>query len=217
MLVVYAAFYLSFGSDSLLCYTDMLEEFYHLQEQIAGGDQKALKELYRIFYKKLVQFAYVLVRSRELSEEVVEDVFIKLWHKKEQIREIHNLRVYLYVATKNTALNYLSKKASELITAPFDYLEINMESLDASPEQLMITAEMIRKIQAAVDALPPRCKIIFKLIREDGLKYKEVSDVLGISINTIDSQMAIAVKRISMVLPVNLMPKGNRQGVGGKP
>ena len=179
----------------------------YLQEGIACGDQGALKELYQLLYKKLVQFAYVLVRSRELSEEVVEDVFIKLWSRRGQVTNIQNLKVYLYIATKNTALNYLSKRAIELTTAPFDYLDIETAEVSSSPEQLMITAEMLRKMQAAVDALPPRCKMIFKLIREDGLKYKEVSDILGISVNTIDAQMAIAVKRISAALPMDVLPK----------
>lgn len=186
----------------------------NLQEGIACGDQGALKELYQLLYKKLVQFAYVLVRSRELSEEVVEDVFIKLWSRRSQIMNIQNLKVYLYIATKNTALNYLSKKAIELTTAPFDYLDIETAEVGSSPEQLMITAEMLRKMQAAVDALPPRCKMIFKLIREDGLKYKEVSDVLGISVNTIDAQMAIAVKRISAALPVEMAPRAKRDRMG---
>jgi RNA polymerase sigma-70 factor (family 1) len=179
----------------------------YLQEGIACGDQGALKELYQLLYKKLVQFAYVLVRSRELSEEVVEDVFIKLWSRRSQVMNIQNLKVYLYIATKNTALNYLSKRAIELTTAPFDYLDIEAAEVSSSPEQLMITAEMLRKMQTAVDALPPRCKMIFKLIREDGLKYKEVSDILGISVNTIDAQMAIAVKRISAALPMDVLPK----------
>lgn len=184
-----------------------------LQEGIASGDQAALKELYRLLYKKLVQFAYVLVRSRELSEEVVEDVFIKLWNKRGHILDIQNLKVYLYIATKNTALNYLSKRAIELTTAPFDYLDIETADIDASPEQLMITAEMLRKMQVAVDALPPRCKMIFKLIREDGLRYKEVSDILGISVNTIDAQMAIAVKRISAALPMDIPTRSKRDNL----
>lgn len=186
----------------------MGKDLFYLQENIARGDQKALKDLYTLFYKKLLQFAYALVRSKELSEEVVEDVFIKLWNKRDQIGEIQNLKVYLYVATKNTALNYLSRKAAELTTAPFDYLEINLEALEDSPEELMITAEMLKVMQAAVDALPPRCKMIFKLIREDGLRYKEVADILNISVNTIDVQMAIAVKRISASLPVKISIKG---------
>ena len=63
------------------------------------------------------------------------------------------------------------------------------------PDQQMITADILKKIQEAVNDLPPRCKIIFKLVREDGLKYKEVADILNISVNTVDAQMVIAVKK----------------------
>jgi RNA polymerase sigma-70 factor (ECF subfamily) len=66
----------------------------------------------------------------------------------------------------------------------------------------MITAEMMTRMRQAIDSLPPRCKIIFKLIREDGLKYKEVAEILNISVNTIDVQMAIAVKKICMALHI---------------
>jgi RNA polymerase sigma factor (sigma-70 family) len=67
----------------------------------------------------------------------------------------------------------------------------------------MITAEMMHKMQAAIDALPPRCKMIFKLIREDGLRYKEVAEILNISVNTIDAQMAIAVRKICQSLQID--------------
>jgi len=70
----------------------------------------------------------------------------------------------------------------------------------------MITAEIDKIIREAVDALPPRCKMIFKLIREDGLKYKEVSQILNIAVNTIDVQMAIAVKRIAAALAAEFGP-----------
>lgn len=180
---------------------------YNLQEKLANSDQGALGELYGLYFEKLVHFAAALVRSRELAEEVVEDVFIRLWQKRANLGEVKNLKVYLYVATKNTALNQLSKKAHELTTTPFDFLDIDMATSDTSPEQRMIAAELVHKIQSAVDALPPRCKMIFKLIREDGMKYKEVSEVLGISVNTIDAQMAIAVKRIAAAIQQELVLK----------
>jgi len=189
----------------------MQGEFYHLQLRLARDEQGALKELYTILYKKLVHFAHLLVRSRELSEEVVEDVFIKLWTRRKQAPDIQNLKVYLYVTTKNTALNYLSKKASELTTAPFDFLDIDLVTIDPSPEQQMITAEMLKKVEEAVESLPPRCKMIFKLIREDGLKYKEVADILGISVNTIDAQLAIAIKRIGAALLIAPSAKMSRK------
>jgi RNA polymerase sigma-70 factor (ECF subfamily) len=102
----------------------------------------------------------------------------------------------LYTAIKNTSLNYLSKKANEQIIEPFDFLDILLEE-NTSPEQNFISSEIMSKIQNAVEQLPPRCKMIFKLVRQDGLKYKEVADILNISENTVDAQMVIAVKKIS--------------------
>jgi len=173
-------------------------------QQIAAGDEVAFRQVFAFFYKRLYHFAFVIVKTKESAEEIVEDVFIRIWQHRANLANIQNLKVYLYTATKNTALNYLSKKARENITEPFDHINIELIQPAISPEQIMITGEMYKKIQEAVDALPPRCKMIFKLIREDGLKYKEVSEILNISVNTIDVQMAIAVKRIALALETDM-------------
>lgn len=173
-----------------------------LQRMIAEGDELAFTQLYLHFNKKLMQFAVSLVKSREIAEEVVEDVFVKLWANRSGVTSIENITVYLYVAVKNRSLNSLSQKAKELIVAPFDYLDTVVHEFAADPHELMITSEMMNSMHHAVETLPPRCKIIFKLIREDGLKYKEVAEILNLSINTIDAQMAIAVKKICDALHI---------------
>jgi len=174
-----------------------------LQQRIAIGDESAFTQLYLLYGKRLIQFAYSLVRSRESAEELVEDVYVKVWANRSTITSIDNLTVYLYVSVKNKSLNLLSQKARELITAPFDFLDSSTDSFVNDPYNLLITAEMMNRMQEAIDALPPRCKMIFKLIREDGLKYKEVAEILNISINTIDAQMAIAVRRICTALDIS--------------
>lgn len=166
-----------------------------LMHQIAAGNEQSFKKLYDCFYRKLYYFAFAIVKTKEAAEEVVEDVFIKIWKTRKNFTDIRNIKVYLYTATKNTSLNFLATKSKENITQPFDHIDIEVAEIN-SPETLMITAELYKKIQHAVEALPPRCKIIFKLVREDKLKYREVADILNISINTIDAQMAIAVKKI---------------------
>ncbi|BAV04326.1 RNA polymerase sigma-70 factor, ECF subfamily [Filimonas lacunae] len=180
----------------------MTHDLVAIQKRIALGEEQALAELCRLLQTKLQQFAVTLVRSREQAEEIVEDVLVKLWYNRQNIAAIENLTVYLYVAVKNQSLNALSHKAKELITASYDQLDINLTHTAVSPHDLLVTAEMMQRMQQAVDALPPRCKMIFKLVREDGLAYKEVADILNISINTIDAQMAIAVKRIAAAVAV---------------
>ncbi|HXD79509.1 MAG TPA: RNA polymerase sigma-70 factor [Puia sp.] len=175
-----------------------------LLEKIAAGDQFAFKQVYAGFCKRLFQFAFAIVKSREPAEEIVEDVFVRFWQQQASVSSIRNLRVYLYTATKNTALNYLSKKARESIAEPFDHIHIELSASGISPEEILITAEMYQRLQEAVEALPPRCKMIFKLVREDGLRYREIAEILNISVNTIDVHMAVAVKRIAAALGTEL-------------
>ncbi len=178
-----------------------------IQQGIAAGKETSFAELYKHFYKKLFCFSKSLVRSSEIAEEAVQEVFVKLWCSRERIVTIDNITVYLYVAIKNSSLNKLSLKAKELITSSFDFLDIDVRNYNADPCNAMMTSEMQKKMQKAIDSLPPRCKIIFKLIREDGLKYKEVSEILNIAVNTIDAQMAIAVKRICLALQIDYSKK----------
>ena len=177
--------------------------FFCLQQRILENDETALAELYKLYYQKLIFFAKSILRTKELAEEVVEDVFIKLWCNRLEIVDIKNLNVYLYTAVKNTSLNRLSQQAKQLVSAPFDFLNIELDNELANPQELMITAEMMNKMRHAIDTLPPRCKMIFRLIREDGLKYKEVAEILNISVNAIDVQMAIAVKKICAALHID--------------
>ena len=174
-----------------------------IQDAICKGHEPALTELYRLFSRRLLHFARVITRSPEVAEEIVEDVFVKLWTNRARIPEVENLTVYLYVATKNQALNAVSQKARALIQAPFDDLDIETAQIVADPYTELVTAEMMQKMQQAVDSLPPRCKIIFKLVREDGLKHREVAEILNISLNTVDVQMAIAIKKICTALNID--------------
>ena len=178
-------------------FTDIIQQ--KLLTQIASGNEEALRQVYHHFYKKLLQFAFILTKNKEAAEELVEDVFIKFWKNKQNAEVIRNLKVYLYTAIKNTCLNYLSSKANESITKPFDAINIELSG-PVCPDQLLIFQETFAKIKSAIETLPPRCKMIFKLIREDGLKYKEVAEILNLSPHTVDAQMTIAIRRIAFLV-----------------
>lgn len=175
-----------------------------LQRRIAiYDDQLAYKELFCLFYKPLQQFANSFVRDKDMAEEIVSDVFIRIWERRRQLEDISNLKVYLYVSTRNTALKYLLRKQKQ-VSITLDDLHVELESQYNNPEQLLITAEMMTRVENAINELPPRCKLVYKLIREDGLKYKEVADILNISVKTIDNQLAIALRKIGKAINVNL-------------
>jgi RNA polymerase sigma-70 factor (family 1) len=171
------------------------EELRSLSEQIAAGNQQAFRRLFDLYSPRLIHFARAIVRTNDAAIEAVDDVFIKLWKQKEQVSSIMDLKSYIYRSVKNTALNHLSKMAREQTTEPFDHIDVLL-SKDQNPAQRMISAEQMAGIQAAVESLPPRCKMVFKLVREDGLRYREVAKILNVSIDTVDAQMVIAIKRI---------------------
>ncbi|MFT3825383.1 MAG: RNA polymerase sigma-70 factor [Chitinophagaceae bacterium] len=174
-----------------------------LQEGIGRGEERPLAELYKLLSRRLLHFAKTITRSDAAAEEIVEDVFVKLWTNRYRITEIDNLTVYLYVAVKNRSLNLLSQKAKSLTEAPYEDLDIVAGNMASDPYNRLVTTEMMQKMQQAVDNLPPRCKMIFKLVREDGLRHKEVAEILNISVNTVDVQMAIAIKKICTALQIS--------------
>ena len=166
-----------------------------LQSQVAVGDTRAFRQIFDALFSNLTKFSFSFVHSKEAATEIVDELFVQLWVKRADIMKINDLRVYLYTATKNASLNYISKKAKQIELEPYENLQVQMTDV-VSPEQIMITKEMLQKIKEALDSLPPRCKLIFKFVREDGLSYSEVAEILGLSIKTIDAQMVIAVSRI---------------------
>ena len=181
-----------------------VNEIREIQRRIAVyDDEKAYKELFFLFYKPLTQFAFSFVKSREMSEEIVSDVFINIWKGRKNFEEIANLKTYLYISTKNISLKYLLKQHRQ-VAIGIDSLTIELESKEIHPDQMMITADMMNKITEAVNQLPPRCKLVYKFIKEDGLRYKEVAVILNISVKTIDNQLAIALKKIGSAINVDL-------------
>ena len=133
------------------------------------------------------------------SGEIVSDVFFNLWQNRNKLPEIGNLESYLYKSVKNTALHYAAKEKNmqrnEKLSLAIEYIHD-----DEDPENILITNELNHMLTKAIESLPDKCRIIFKLVCEDGLRYKEIADILDISVKTIDAQMKIARLKIEKIL-----------------
>ena len=164
-------------------------------------DKKAFEELFEYYYQHLYAVAFHFTRCKEPAEEIVADVFYKIWKKRKTLNTIQNIHTYLYTAVKNQALNYLYKEKNHLYSVD-NYTE-NFSS-HTTPERILILDELQQEITEALAQLPPQCQLIFKLIREDGLKYKEAAEILGISQKTIEVQIGIALKKLSHILKKHL-------------
>ena len=175
------------------------EDLSNLSGRIANDDQLAYRQLFILFYNKLSRFVMGFTKSKELTEEIVSDVFINIWRRRKNIVEIKNLKLYLYVSAKNITFNYLKKLHRENFT-DLDSVEIEPEDPFADPGAALITREMNLKLKSAINDLPPRCKLIFTLIKEDELTYKQTANLLDISVSTVENQLSIALKKISSAI-----------------
>jgi RNA polymerase sigma-70 factor (ECF subfamily) len=180
-----------------------------LLEQITVyNDVSAYKMLYTICFPALTRFAYSFIKSRELAEEIASDVLVNIWNRRDRLHEISDFRLYLYISTRNASLNEL-KKQQRLSSFSLDESAVWMKADDTTPEQLFITAELFKRIQTAIQQLPPQCRLIYKLIKEDGLKYKEAAELLHLSVKTIEAQMGIAMKRLYEVFRHSMQEQGS--------
>jgi RNA polymerase sigma-70 factor (ECF subfamily) len=167
-------------------------------------DMKAYKELYLLMFDSLFRFSYSFVKSEQVAQELVSDVFIKLWQIRSQLADIDNLKPYLFSITKNLSLRYLANASKNLLIqlSDIELDQLDIESLIEfeSPEDSYISKETINNIMQAIGELPPQCQLIFSLVKIDGLKYKEVAKLLDISVFTVRNQVAMATKKIENAL-----------------
>jgi len=171
-----------------------------LQQRIADyEDVAAYKKLFFLFFLPLKSFSFSILKSKEIAEETVSDVFVEIWAKRKQLLEIEDLKIYLYVCVRNASLRRLQQMQKTNVLS-LDDLSVEFASTDPNAETFLITSELAKRIDHAIESLPQQCKIIFKLAKEDRLKYKAIAQILNISVKTIDNQLATALKKIASVL-----------------
>jgi len=166
-----------------------------LTEVALNSSPASFKRLYFLYYNKLFSLAKSLVKSDEAAEEITDDVFLNLWANRSSLTTINNFTYYCYTAVKNKSLTYLSKPKINQIEIQNVGFEIGDSSANA--EDQLIAEDLSRLINNSLSKLPEQCRFVFKLLREDGLKYREVAELLDISIKTVEYHMGNALKRIS--------------------
>lgn len=155
---------------------------------------KDLELLHRRFYNILCNYALRFVSYKEEAQDVVSDVFFRLWRDRENLEFKISSRAYLFTAVRNGAYNYLGRehKNHEPLDSPSDYIS----SSENNPEQSMVYTELKTDLESAISQLPPRCRKVFLLSRNEGLKYKEIALELGITPKAVEANMCRALKSL---------------------
>lgn len=179
-------------------------QLFLIQAISENSDEKAFDELFRIYYPGLLSYAASILKDRPAAEEICIDVLLKLWQNRSSLPAITNLSKYLYTAAKHASISYMRSKGYKqqqqnlTIEEAGEYFEFELNNQD----QKLINKETFEQINQAINSLPDRCRLIFRLIKEEGLKYSEVAELLDISVKTVENQMTIAMKKLTESLTV---------------
>ena len=172
-----------------------------LQLLIEQSSQRAFEDLYRLFFPRLYNFSMLYVHKKEVAEEIVNDVMVKIWAKRGTLNGIDNLETYLFVAVRNHSLNYLQKYSHYHVTIGSETGLADAVSI-SDPSKVLEWKEINLKLVLAIEQLPEQCRTVFRLIKEEGFKYKQVAEILNISPRTVETQLFRAIKKLNAVVTI---------------
>jgi len=162
-------------------------------EAIKRDDNSAYEMVFREYYRPMTAYAFRFLGNLPDSESIVQDVFLRLWQKRKDIMITSSLQNYLFRSVKNNCINYIEH---EKIKTGYQSLVIRNEADRSEYSEFFLEFGLTMKIEAEIASLPEKRQEIFRLAREDGLKYREIADRLNISVKTVETQMTLALKQL---------------------
>lgn len=168
----------------------------------AEGDAAALEALFLATYAPLCVIARSYVRSAADAEDVVEETFLKLWTHRDRLHVRGSVRNYLAVAVRNTALNYLARRRVEAkyTAAPAFHEHLVHSAAGDDVQELLQSQEVAERVRRAIDALPSRARETYCLYYHRRLTYAEIARVMGVSVRTVEAQLARSVRKLTALL-----------------
>lgn len=162
-------------------------------------DENAFMEgVFRRYYAPLGRTVNRMVNDPQATDDILQDVFLKIWHNRQSLSFTYSIKSYLYRAAINAALNYLEKSKRTVGLEDGEYAEPTAEGA----EDALHLREVESRVQAAIDTLPPACKTIFVLSRYEEMSYKEIAESMQISVKTVENQMGKALRQLKQHLSV---------------
>lgn len=174
-----------------------------LLDRICKRDQSGLEALYKTYYTRLYILAFRYVKNQEQAEEIVNDVFLKIWQEAARLTITQSLSHYLSRSIVNTSLNHINKEKKE-ISRQDKYLSDFNES-EADEDEALLLEEQLLKLEKALNQLPPQCKKVMMMSKFEKLKQQEIADTLNISIKTVKNHLTQGYEKIRSILTKELL------------
>lgn len=161
-------------------------------DKIRNGDENAFRELFLLQYAGLCAYANKYVNDVDQAEEVVQDLFFNIWKKRDKLEINLSIEAYLFRSVRNACLNILKHiRIREIYKVAH---EQEIRESESNQANTLEAGELEEAIEIAIESMPPERKRIFKMSRIDGLKYREIADILNLSVKTVEAQMGKALK-----------------------
>ncbi len=170
-------------------------------EDLKKGKIEAFEQIFHAYYAILLRYCKEYVIREDIAKEIIQDVFMILWERRQKLKPNTKIHAYLFTITRNSALNYLKRKIAEINYLDYQknqYIryELNYYALRDQASEKLFHKELLENVQQTISELPPKCKEIFLLSRDEGLKYKEIAGKLNISEKTVENHIAKALRMI---------------------
>ncbi|MFD1257985.1 RNA polymerase sigma factor [Mucilaginibacter terrae] len=173
-----------------------------LQLLLVNGKEEAFTVLYDRYYRPLYLFVFKLIKSAALSEDITQEIFLKLWTNRLQLEKVQSFKAYLFISARNHAINCLTRgfktesASSEILAAYFDQYN--------STEDHLLSKEYLAFLNHQLSLLPDRTRQIFYMCREEGKSYEEAATAMGISRNAVKNHMVHSMKVLRMAVEKDL-------------
>lgn len=180
-----------------------METEINLIHQINTGNELVFEKVFKQYFKTLQNYAYTILNDLDVAEEMVQNVFLKIWEKREKLPQDANIGSYLYKSVYHESLNWLRHEKVKLSHQQHTFYSMKDETDNAADRIKMKQLE--EHLQKALNDLPQQCRTIFQMSRFDEMRYREIANELGISIKTVENQMGKALRLMRLKL-VEFLP-----------
>lgn len=171
-----------------------------LLEKIKQGDESAFTALFYSYKDKLYSFIYGLTRSELKTQDIIQDIFLKIWQNRESFSEVENMNAYIYVMARNVAFDSFRKLSGTVSVLDELIAAADSEDQEDSPEIRLIRKELLERVSGAIDRLPAQQRRVLEMSKEQGMKYNEIAEELNISVWTVKNTLKQALINLRKIL-----------------
>lgn len=159
--------------------------------QLKQDNKQAFNEMFNAYWERLFKSAYNVLKDKKICEDIVQDVFIDIWKKRKNLEIKVSLEKYLFSCVRYQVFNQFRKNQKNLRSEVFENLELRCS--DLNPESEVLYKELVQKVDSVVEELPEKCRVVYKMSREEQLSHKEISTRLDISSKTVEKHITKAL------------------------